>query len=64
MLSELKEVNHQIVGNKAKGQVCFKKTNYACVSRVKKIDVFCFLETPVSRFTLLPYHRQNNIEKN
>ena len=28
-----------------------------------KFDVFCFLETPVLRFTLLPYYRQNNIEK-
>ena len=69
MLSESKEVKHQIVGNKAKGQLCFKKTNYVCISRGKKcsflgkFDVFCFLETPVLRFTLLPYYRQN-IEKN
>ena len=69
MLSELKEVKHQIVGNKGKGQVCFNKTNYVCVSGRKKctflgkFDVFCFLETPVLRFTLLPYYRQNNIEK-
>ena len=69
MLSESKEVKHQIVGNKAKGQLCFKKTNYVCISRGKKcsflgkFDVFCFLETPVLRFTLLPYYRQNNIEK-
>ena len=68
MLSELKEVKYQIIGNKAKGQVCFKKTNYMCVSGSKKcsflekFDVFCFLETPVLRFTLLPYYRQNNIE--
>ena len=34
MLSELKEVKYRIVGNKAKGQVCFKKTNYMCVSGV------------------------------
>ena len=65
MLSELKEVKYQIIGNKAKGQVCFKKTNYMCVSGSKKcsflekFDVFCFLETPVLRFTLLPYYRQN-----
>ena len=62
MLSELKEVKHQIVGNKEKGQVFFNKTNYVCVSgRTKysflgKFDVFCFLETPVLRFTLLPYY--------
>ena len=48
---------------------CFKKTNYVCVSGGKKcsflgrFDVFCFLETPVLRFTLLPYYWQNNIEK-
>ena len=70
MLSELKEVKHQIVRNKAKGQVCFKKTNYVCVSGGKKcsflgkFDVFCFLETPVLRFTFSPYYGQNNIEKN
>ena len=70
MLSELKEVKHQIVGNKVRGQVCFKKTNYVCASGGQKcsflgnFDVFCFLETPVLRFTLLPYYRQNNIEKN
>ena len=70
MLSELKEVKHQIVGNKSKGQLCFNKTNYVRVSGGKKcsflgiFDVFCFLETPVLRFTLLPYYQQNNIEKN
>ena len=70
MLSELKEVKHQIVRNKGKGQVFFNKTNYVCVSgRTKysflgKFDVFCFLETPVLRFTLLPSYRQNNTEKN
>ena len=70
MLSELKEVKHQIVRNKAKGQVRFKKTNYVCVSGGKKcsflgkFDVFCFLETPVLRFTFSPYYGQNNIEKN
>ena len=69
MLSELKEVKHQIVSTKARGQVRFKKTNYEYVSGGKKcsflgkFDVFCFLETPVLRFTLLPYYRQN-IEKN
>ena len=48
MLSKLKEIKHQIVGNKAKGQLCFKKTNYACMSGGKKclflgkLDVFCF----------------------
>ena len=70
MLSELKEVKYQIVGNKTKGQVCFKKTNYVWVSGGKKCsflrkhDVFYFLETPVLRFTLLPYYQQNNKEKN
>ena len=69
MLSELKEVKHQIVDNKVRAPVCFKKTNYVCVpggkkcSFLGKFDVFCFLETPVLRFTLLPYYRQNNIEK-
>ena len=69
MLSELKEVKYQIVGNKVKGQLRFKKTNYVCVSGgnkfsfLGKIDVFCFLETPVLRFTFLPYYRQNNIKK-
>ena len=70
MLNELKEVKHQIVGNKAKGQVCFKKTNYVCVpggkkcSFLGKFDVFFFVETPVLRFTLLHYYQQNNIENN
>ena len=50
--------------------MCFKKTNYVCVTGVKKrsllgtFNVFCFLETPTLRFTLLPYYRQNSIEKN
>ena len=45
------------------------KAKYLCVSGGKKrsflgkFDVFCFLETPVLRFTLLPYYPQNNIEK-
>ena len=53
MLSELKEVKYQIVGNKVKGKVRFKKTNCVCVSWGKKcwflgkFDVFCFLETLV-----------------
>ena len=70
MLSELKEVKHQIVDNKVRAPVCFKKTNYVCVpggkkcSFLGKFDVFCFLETPVLRFTLLPYYQQNNKEKN
>ena len=63
MPSELKEAKHQILSNKAKGQVCFNKTNYVCLSGGKKcsflgkFDVFCFLETPVLRFTLVPYYR-------
>ena len=73
MLSELKEVKHQIVGNKANGQVCFKKTNYVRVSEgkkcsfLRKFDVLVsnlFLETPVLRFTLLPYYKESNIERN
>ena len=69
MLSKLKEIKHQIVGNKVKGQLCFKKTNYVCVSGGKKCSflgkfyVFCFLETPVLRFTLLPYYQQNDLKK-
>ena len=40
-----------------------------CVSDGKKgsflgkFGVFCFLETPVLRFTLLPHYQQNNVEK-
>ena len=70
MLSELKEVKHQIVDNKVRAPVCFKKTNYVCVpggkkcSFLGKFDVFCFLETPVLRFTLLPYYQQNDLKKN
>ena len=56
--------------NKAKEQVWFKKTNYVCVlggkkcSFFRKFDVLFYLETPVLRFTLLPYYRQNNTDKN
>ena len=54
---------------------CLKKTKhaklakhtYVCVSGGKKCSFFgkvgvpCFLETPVLRFTLLPYYRQFKI---
>ena len=49
---------------------CVSTKQIVCVSGRKKysflgkFDVFCFLETPILRFTLLPYYRQNNIEKN
>ena len=62
-------------GNKAR-QI-FRKTNtayplirtgtYVCVSGGKKcsifgkFDVLYFLETPVLRFALLPYHRRINV---
>ena len=42
---------------------------FVCVSRVKKcsfygkFDVFCFLETPVLIFALLPYYRRLISEK-
>ena len=42
---------------------CFKKTNHAKFFRKTKCSLFgkvvvrCFLETPVLRFTLLPYYR-------
>ena len=32
-------------------------------SFLEKFGVFCFPETPVLRFTLLPYYHQNNVEK-
>ena len=43
-------------------QTCNRSDMYVCVSGGKKcsffgkFDVLCFLETPVSRFALLPYH--------
>ena len=47
MLSELKEVKNQIAGNKAKGQVRFKKTNYVSVSGGKNVrfleNLTCFV---------------------
>ena len=46
MLSELKEVKNQIAGNKAKGQVRFKKTNVS-VSGGKNVrfseNLTCFV---------------------
>ena len=63
----------EFVGNKAKGRILkgyFKKTKYAKFSEKRtlsggkqcsffgKFGVLCFLEIPILRFTLLPYHRQ------
>ena len=52
MLSELKEVKLQIVGTKARGQVCFKKTNYVTYQGVRNVHFsenltcFVFLKHP------------------
>ena len=58
-----------IVGNKANGQIpkrvfqenkahqVFRKTNISYSVCARKFDVLCFLETPVLRFSLLPYYR-------
>ena len=63
----------EFAGNKTKGRIpkgCFKKTKHAKFSEKRtlaggkqcsflgKFGVICFLEIPILRFTLLPYHRQ------
>ena len=57
MPSELKEVKHQIVGNKAKGQVRFNKTNMCAYQGLRNVrfsenlTCFVFLKT---RFEIHP----------
>ena len=55
-----------------KARQIFRKTIISCVcvsgrkkcSFFKKFGVFCFPETPVLRFALLPYYRQVHARKN
>ena len=46
--------SRHFVGNKAKGRVCIRGKK---CSFLGKFGVFCFRETPVLRFTLLPYYQ-------
>ena len=54
-LQTSKVESSSVIRQKGKSQNgCFKKTKHVKFS--EKIDVLCFLETPVMRFALLPYH--------
>ena len=53
----------RIVGNMAKGPISKRVVQGKKCSFSGKFGVLCFLETPVLRFALLPYYRQNILYK-
>ena len=64
-----KKTKHAKFPDKRTFLTCWYAHTYVCVSGGKKYSFFgkfgvlCFLETPVLRFALLPYYRQNEIRK-